>query len=185
MNDPALGMIEFKSVAKGIKATDDMVKKAPVKVLSTNPICPGKYMVIIGGEVADVDESLKAGIASGSDMIINDIFLPHVHQDVIPAITGTTKIENFGSLGIIETFSVSACVEAADIAAKATGIKLVEIRLANGLGGKGYFVMTGEQHEVESSLERAKEYIRSTGMLAGCEIIESPDVQMLERGVYW
>jgi microcompartment protein CcmL/EutN len=185
MKDPALGMIEFKSVAKGFKVTDDMVKKAPITLVSTNAICPGKYMIIIGGEVADVEESLQKGLASGDDMIINHIFLPHVHEDIIPAISGTTTIDNFEALGIVETFSVSACVEAADIAAKATNIKLVEIRLANGLGGKGFFVFTGSQADVEVSLERAKEYIRSTGMLAGAEIIERPHPEMVEKGVYW
>ncbi|MBF0105978.1 MAG: BMC domain-containing protein [Deltaproteobacteria bacterium] len=185
MKDPALGIIEFKSVAKGIKATDDMVKKAPVTVIETHPVCPGKYLIMIGGEVAAVEESMKAGLETGGDMVINHIFLPHIHPSVIPALTGTARVEKFESLGVIETFSVAACVEAADIAAKATPVQLVEIRLANGLGGKAYFVMTGSLPDMESSLERAKDYIKKTGMLAGCELIASPHSEMIEKGVYW
>ncbi len=185
MKEPALGLIEFKSIAKGIFATDAIVKKAQVRVLNTNPVCPGKYLVIFAGEVADVDEALKAGLATGGDMVINDLFLPHLHQDVIPAISGATKIEKFGALGIIEAFSVASCVAAADIAAKNAPVQLVEIRLANGLGGKAFFVMTGELTDVESSVAAAKDYIKAEGLLAGCEIIAAPHIDLINKGVYW
>ena len=185
MKEPALGLIEFKSIAKGIFATDAIVKKAPVRILNTNPVCPGKYLVIFAGEVADVDEALKAGLSAGGDMVINELFLPYLHEDVIPAISGSTKTEGFGSIGIIEAFSVASCVAAADIAAKNAPIKLVEIRLANGLGGKAFFVITGELADVESSIAAAKEYIKAEGLLAGCEIIAAPHTDLIEKGMYW
>lgn len=185
MIEPALGLIEFKSIAKGVFATDALAKKAPVKILTTNPICPGKYMVVFAGEVADVEESLRAGVTAGGDMVINELFIPYLHQDIIPAISGATQIKKFGAIGIIEAFSVASCVMAADIAAKATPIKLVELRLANGLGGKGFFVLTGELADVEASVAAAKEYIKGEGLLAGSEIIASPHPDLVEKGVYW
>jgi microcompartment protein CcmL/EutN len=185
MKEPALGMIEYKSVAKGIFSCDAMVKKAPVRIIETHAICPGKYITIICGEVADVEESLKAGIETGKDMVIAELFLPHVHWSVIPAVAGATKIEKFGAVGIIESFSVADCVRAADIAAKATPIQLVEIRLANGLGGKGYFVMTGNLADVEASLEAAKQFVKNQGMLAACELIPAPHPDLIDKGVYW
>lgn len=185
MKEPSLGLIEFKSIAKGIFATDAIAKKAPVKILSTNPVCPGKYLIIFAGEVADVDEAFKAGIIAGGDMVVNYLFLPYLHVDVMPAISGTTKIEEFDSLGIVESFSVASCVAAADIAAKNSPIKLVEIRLANGLGGKAFFVLTGELADVESAIAAAKEYIKVEGMLAGCEIIAAPHADVIAKGVYW
>jgi len=185
MKEPALGMIEYKSVAKGIYSCDAMVKKAPVRIIETHPICPGKYITIICGQVADVEEAMKAGIESGKDMVIADLFLPHVHRSVIPAMAGAIKIESFGSVGIIESFSAAVCVQAADIAAKATPIQLVEIRLANGLGGKGYFVMTGELADVEDSLESAKQFVKEQGMLAACELIAAPHPDLINKGLYW
>lgn len=185
MKEPALGVIEFKSIAKGIFATDAMAKKAPIRIVSTNPICPGKYLIIIAGEVADVCEAMTAGIEAGGDMIVNELFLPFLHEDIIPAISGSVDIEKFDAIGIIETFSVASCVAAADIAAKNAPIKLVEIRLANGLGGKAFFVMTGELSDIESSLEVAKEHIKEEGLLAGCEIIASPHIDVLKKGLYW
>ena len=60
--EPAIAMIELKSIAKGILATDALAKKAPVRILETHPICPGKYMILFAGEVGDVEEALKAGL---------------------------------------------------------------------------------------------------------------------------
>jgi bacterial microcompartment shell protein len=185
MKEPALGMIEYKSVARGIFSCDTMVKKAPVRIIETHAVCPGKYFTIIAGEVAEVDEAMKAGIASGGDMVVADLFLPYVHRTIIPAMAGTTKIKSFDAIGVIETFSVAVCVKAADIAAKETPIELVEIRLANGLGGKGYFVMTGKLPDVEESLAKAKEYVKHEGMLAASELIASPHPDLLEKGLYW
>lgn len=178
-------MIEFKSVARGIRTTDAIAKKAPVRILATNAICPGKYLVMFCGEVADVEESLNEGIRIGGDLIINDLFLPHIHRSIIPALTGTSIVEQFGSVGIIETFSVASCIKAADIAAKTTLIQIVEVRLANGLGGKGYFTMTGVQSDVEASLEAAKNHVKGEGLLAGYEIIENPHPDLIDKGIYW
>jgi microcompartment protein CcmL/EutN len=185
MKEPALAMIEFKSIARGVFATDIIAKKAPVNILTTNPVCPGKYLLIFAGEVADVEESLQAGIEAGGDLIINDFFLPYVHRDIMPALLATTKIEEFGAVGIIETFSVASCIVGADKAAKASPIKLVEIRLANGLGGKGFFVMTGELSDVQASVDAAVEYIKAEGLLAGSEIIAAPHPDLIDKGVYW
>lgn len=183
MKEPALGLLELKSIAKGMIVADAVVKKAPVNLLASNPICPGKYMIILAGEVSDVEESLKAGVAAGGDLLINDLFLPSIHGDIIPAISGTIAIKSFAALGIVEYFSIASCIIGADLAAKATDAKLVTIRLANGLGGKAYFVMTGELADVEASIYTAK--IKKDGMLAGCEIIASPHPDLIEKGVYW
>lgn len=185
MKEPALGMIEYKSVAKGIISCDAMVKKAPVRIIETHAVCPGKYMTIICGEVADVEEAMAAGIDAGGDMVVADLFLPYVHRSVIPALAGASKIEAFGAVGVIETFSVADCVKAADIAAKTTAVQLVEIRLANGLGGKGYFVMTGQLADVEDSLEAAKNFVKEQGMLAACELIPAPHPDLVDKGLYW
>jgi microcompartment protein CcmL/EutN len=185
MNEPCLGMIEYKSVARGIYSCDAMVKKAAVRILETHPICPGKYLTIICGDVAEVEEAMKVGLATGKDMVVADLFLPFVHRSVIPALAGSASIENFGSLGIIETFAAATCLRAADIAVKAAAVQLVEIRLANGLGGKGYFVMTGELADVEGSLAAAKEFAAQEGMLAACELIPAPHKDLLAKGIYW
>jgi len=183
MTDPALALIEYKSVARGIAACDAMVKKAPVRILETHPICPGKYITIVCGQVADVEEAFRAGLESGGDMVVADLFLPFVHRDVIPALAGTTVVETFGALGVIETFAVATCLRAADIAAKTAAVQLVEIRLANGLGGKGYLVMTGELTDVEASLAAAAAFARDQGQLVEQTLIPAPHPDLLDMGI--
>lgn len=183
--EPALGLIEFKSIARGVLAVDAIAKKAPVNILTANPICPGKYLITFAGAVADVEESLTAGLIAGGDMVINELFLPYLHEDVIPAISGSSKIEKFGALAIIESFSVASSVLAADKAAKVSPVKLVEIRLANGIGGKGFFIMTGDLADIEASALEAKNLIKEQGLLAGCEIIASPHQDLIDKGIYW
>ena len=61
MIEPALALLEFNSIAAGIQAADAMVKRAPIDVIKAGTVQPGKYLVLIGGQVADVDESLAAG----------------------------------------------------------------------------------------------------------------------------
>jgi microcompartment protein CcmL/EutN len=183
--EPAIGLIELKSVARGIVVTDVVAKKAPVNILKTHPICPGKYVVLFSGEVGPVVESLEAGKAAARDLLVNDLLLPQVHESVVPAISGINKVEEFGSIGIVETFSVASCVVAADIAAKAADISLVEVRLAMGLGGKAYFVMTGELYSVEASFAAATEFVKKEGLLAGAEVIAAPHADVISKGVYW
>jgi microcompartment protein CcmL/EutN len=185
MTEPALALIEYKSVARGIASCDAMVKKAPVRILETHPVCPGKYITVVCGEVADVEEAHRAGLASGGDMVVADLFLPYVHRSVVPALAGSAAIERFGALAVVETFAVATCLRAADIAAKATPAQLVEIRLANGLGGKGYFVITGELADVQESLAAAVAFARAEGQLADQALIPAPHPDLLEKGIYW
>ncbi len=185
MKKPALGLIEFKSVARGIATTDVMVKKSDINILATHPTCPGKYMVLIGGDVGEVEAAMKAGVAFAGDLLINDLFLPLVSETVIPAITGTAQIGEIKSIGIIETFSIASAVQAADIAVKTAPVELIEIRLANGLGGKAYFVFTGELFDVEAALEAAGGFVKKDGLLACQEVIASPHPDLLAKGFYW
>jgi microcompartment protein CcmL/EutN len=142
-------------------------------------------MTLFCGEVAEVEESLTEGLRVGGDMIINDLFIPNLSQQIIPAITGTNPVTNFKSLSIIETFSIATCVTAADKASKMTPIELVEIRLANGIGGKAYFIMTGELYDIEASTEEAIRIIKENDMLAAAEIIQNPHPDLIEKGIYF
>ena len=142
-------------------------------------------MLIFAGAVADVEESLKAGLERGGDLVIHHLFIPNIHHDIIPAFSGATKVKKFGAIGIVETFSVASCVMAADKAAKIAPVQLIEIRLANGLGGKGYFVLTGELADVEASVDAAKTHAQQEGLLAASEVIPAPHKEFIEKGIYW
>jgi microcompartment protein CcmL/EutN len=149
--EPALALIEFNSIAIGIRAGDAMVKKALIASIKAGTVQPGRYLVLITGQVAEVDESLRAGMEWGGDSVINTVFLPHVHPAVVQAVGGVTGTGV--ALGVIETTNVAATIQAADAGVKGAQVTLREIRLADGLGGKAFCLFQGEVQDVEAAVE--------------------------------
>ncbi|MBA7626998.1 hypothetical protein ES703_34459 [subsurface metagenome] len=179
MDLTVLGVLEFNSIAVGIKALDAMVKAAAIRVVDTKTVCPGKYIVIITGELAAVDASLTAGKETGQGHLIDELFIPNLHKQIIPAIKGTAGCTSWGALGVIESFSVTASIEAGDIAAKEAEIQIPEIRLAMGIGGKSYVKLVGSIEAVEAAMRAGVEYIRGKGLLCQEIIIPKahPDIK--------
>lgn len=153
MIEPALALVEFSSIAAGIQAADAMVKRAPIDVIKTGTVQPGKYLVLIGGMVADVEESVAAGREVGASAVVDYILLPQVHPEVVEAIGGGRVPKVTDSLGVIETTTVAACIHAADAGIKGAEVRLVEVRLADGLGGKGIVLYAGLVADVEAAVE--------------------------------
>lgn len=175
----AIGMLEIKSIARGIVVADQMLKAANVELLQAMPVCPGKYIALIGGDVAAVNSALRAGKAEAAEQLIDEFVLPNVHKTVLPALSGTANIEKIRSLGIIETFTVSAGIVAADVAVKAANVELLEIRLARGMGGKSFVLISGEVSAVQASVKSAVEQLKTDGTFAGAEFIASPHKDLL------
>jgi microcompartment protein CcmL/EutN len=153
MIEPALALVEFSSIATGIQAADAMVKRAPIDVIKTGTVQPGKYLVLIGGMVADVEESVAAGREVGASALVDYILLPQVHPEVVEAIGGGRVPKVTDSLGVIETTTVAASIHAADAGIKGAEVRLVEVRLADGLGGKGIVLYSGLVADVEAAVE--------------------------------
>ena len=53
-----------------------------------------------------------------------------------------SEVEKIAAIGVIETISALSAVNAADVAAKAAKVDMLEVRIARGLGGKGFLVFT-------------------------------------------
>lgn len=170
----AIGMIELTSIAKGIYATDLMLKTAYVDVVSATPVCPGKYIAIVHGDVAAVESSISIGVETAGEYLVDSFILPNVHPAVFPAITATTLTEGSGALGIMESFSVASMIIAADAALKAADIQALELRLGSGLGGKAYFTFTGDVAAVQAGIDAGKAVVLEKGLLVDIEVIPSP-----------
>jgi microcompartment protein CcmL/EutN len=153
MIEPALALVEFSSIAAGIQAADAMVKRAPIDVIKSGTVQPGKFLVLIGGRVADVEESLAAGRLVGGTSVVDFVYLPQVHAEVVDALGGSRIPETVDSLGVIETTTVAAAIHAADAGVKGAMVHLVEVRLADGLGGKGIVLFSGLVPDVEAAVE--------------------------------
>ncbi len=151
--EPALALIEFASIATGLQAGDAMVKKAPIARIVAGTVQPGHYLVLISGTVADVEESLKTGKEVGGTSVIDTVYLPQVHPQVVDAIAGGRDVTPGTALGVIETTTVPAAIRSADAGIKGAQVVLLEVRLADGLNGKGLTLFTGEVADVEAAVE--------------------------------
>ena len=176
----AIGMVEFTSISRGIYATDQMLKTAEVEIVTANPVCPGKYIAIVHGDVAAVNESVRLGESVANEFWVDSIIIPNVNPLVFPAISGATMPERIQALGIIESFSLATMVIAADAILKAANLEPIDLRLGTGLGGKSYFVFTGDVAAVEAGTEAGKSILEEKGLLVNCEIIPSPSRLLIE-----
>ena len=180
---PALGIIETQSIARGVVCADAMVKKAPVTILQNHPISPGKFVVVVAGRVADVEEAMRAGEDVGLHLIVDRLFLPQAHEQLAPLLAGHARPAAIGAVGIIETATVVATVLAGDAAAKAARIDLMEMRLGQGIGGKGYLTLTGELADVEAAMAAGIAAI-APALLVVTENIPAPHEDLRTRLIF-
>ena len=183
MTKNSIGLIELTSIAAGFEVGDAMLKAADVEIILSRSICSGKYMVLIGGDVSAVKSSVDAGIAVGKGCVIDTFVIPNVHASVFPAIAGSTQVENFDALGIIESFSVASLIEGADAAAKAARVELVEIRLAMALGGKAFCTLTGDVAAVKAAVDAGAAVVAEKGLLVNKIVIPHPRKELLKEVV--
>lgn len=179
----AIGCIELNSIARGYLVADAMLKSANVEILFNRTICPGKFMVMVSGDVAAINAAVETGLRVGGGEVVDDLILANVHPDVFPAIAGTRVVEHTAALGIVETFSVAAIVEAADAAVKAANIELLEVHMAMAIGGKGFVTLTGDVAAVQAAVEAAADRIRDKGVLVDKVVIAQPRKEVLEGKV--
>ncbi len=177
---PSLALIELSSVARGFETTDQMLKAAQVDLVMARTICSGKYMVMISGELDSVQASIEAGLANSRECTVDHFIIPDVHPDVFPALASTSELVHRGAIGVIESFSVAALVEAIDKVAKQAPVAMMEARLAMALGGKAYLVFTGEVESVKESVAAGVEVVAERGLLVNVAIIPDPSPELFE-----
>lgn len=176
----AIGLVEFTSIAKGIEAADAMVKTADVEILVSTPVCPGKYFVLVHGDVAAVESSINAGVRIGKEYVIDEFILPNVHPSVYPAITSTVEITELQALGVLEAFSIASMIVAADSALKAADVEAIELRLGTGIGGKSFFTMTGDVAAVNAAVEAGAQKAIDKGLLVEKVVIPAPSKKLMK-----
>ncbi|MER2598548.1 MAG: BMC domain-containing protein [Caldilineales bacterium] len=177
----ALALLEFDSIALGIVAGDAMVKTAPVTRLLAGTVQPGRYLVLAGGEVAAVQEAVAVGRAAGGAALLDVVFLPGVHPAVVEAIAAARDTAPVEALGIVECAGVAAAIHAADAGVKGAAVTLLELRLADGLGGKGLLFFSGPVTDIEAAVEIACQAIAAGGQLLSAVVIPQLHPEMAEN----
>lgn len=170
---PAVGLLEVESISRGLVLADVVVKRAPVQISLCEPITPGKLVLLFHGGVAEVEESLSAGALAAGSTLLDKLFLPQAAKGLVQGLAEKFPREWGESVGIVETHTVAAALLAADAALKRAEVWLKKLHLARGIGGKGYFTLTGPLHMVQAALEGAASVIDPPLLLA-TELIERP-----------
>jgi microcompartment protein CcmL/EutN len=179
----AIGLIELSSIAKGIEVSDAMLKRADIEIIVNRTICPGKYMILIGGDVDAVNESIETGIEVSADELVDNFIIPNVHPTIFPAISGINPVVNLEALGVIESFSVASIIEAADAAVKSAKVDLITVYLAMAIGGKGYVILTGDVASVQTAVDVGAAVISKKGLLVQKVVIPQPRKEILQSWI--
>ena len=180
-NHAAIGMLEFTSIAAGMEAADRMVKAAGVEPVFFKTVCPGKFLAAVTGGVAAVSASVEAGRDVAPHAVADWFLIPNIHREVIAALSGTSPFVERDALGIIETFSVASIIVAADAAVKAAEVRVMDVRIALGLGGKGYALFSGNVAAVQAAVDAGAQRASESGLFVAKVVIPRPAESFFEH----
>ena len=177
----AIGVIELKSIPKGVEATDAALKSAGVELVAAHPSCPGKYEIVLTGSISNVTAAVSHVQSRFDGYIIDSSVMGRIDEQVIKALFGTQTGEKKGSLGLIETFSAATTIKAADIAVKTARVEIFDLRVSRGMGGKGVVMLTGEVGDVTAAVEAGSNYASQSGQLSSNAVIAAPHEGLWEQ----
>ncbi len=179
--DPSIALVELNSIAKGILTSDTMIKNSPVSMIRSGSVHNGKYIILVGGSVASVDEAYRIGIITAGDSLIDSLFLPEVHESVFEALSGIRKKCSDECIAVVETLSVASVIKAADSGIKGADVEIIEIRIADDLGGKGLVILSGKLEEIETAAIIIKGLLSEKSSIVDISIIPRPVTETSEQ----
>ncbi len=176
----AIGLVEIRSISKGMAVADEMLKASEVELLQSGSVCPGKYIVLIGGDLSAINASVEKARDMAGAVLIDSFVIGRVDESLFPAIYGSCVVTERKALGIIETFTAASIIEGADAAVKAADITLIEVRIARGMGGKCFATFTGNVSDVAAAVEHGSRKAKEEGVLINTEVIANPHPDLWE-----
>lgn len=178
----AVAVLELCSVARGIEVADSILWESDIEMLFSEPVQPGKYVMLFTGSVDDLRSAIDKGTSLAGGDLVDQLLLPQVHEQVELGLRRRGNINGqIDALGIVETTTVASAVQAADAALKQATVDLLELRIANGLGGKSYFTVTGEVSDVRASVTVGAGIASERGMLARDVVIPRPHADLVRH----
>jgi len=192
--DPSLGLIECRTVARGIEAADAMSKAAPVMLAWTRILDPGRYLVLVSGLADDVRHAVRAGRSAAGDDVHDELFLAGPHRGLLDGLQALplgaaapaggegreSRPGTLEALGLIECASVASTLLAADAALKHAAVRLVRVRIGADMHGKGLVGLAGEVSDVESAVARGASLAEERGHLVRAVVIPNADPRLFE-----
>lgn len=177
----ALGLIEFSKIPTGYYFLDKIAKGNNIDILYSATVCPGKFIALFKGDIASVNRAVE-DVQGESDSLIDSFILGNPSEELYSCIMGVfSPLEKGKAIGISESFSVAAIIEAADIAIKSAEIKLCQLRLAKGMCGKSFFVLMGDVSAVKAALDSGDRFLKEKAMYIDSALISNPDENILDH----
>ncbi len=176
----SLGVLECETIHRGFETVDAMAKMAAVEILAADPIPPGRFLIVIGGAVGEVDAAYRRGLEVAGPLH-DRLFLPEVASSVLEAIRTGPRTGGADALGMYEAASAAACLDGGDAGVKGAAVRLVRIHLTRGIAGKAFGVFEGRQDMVEAALALAEARGRAHGRWVGSTLLARPDASLARR----
>jgi microcompartment protein CcmL/EutN len=184
---PALAIVESSLIARGVIVADAALKRAEVVLQASRVVSGGVHLTILAGAVEPVDEAFRAGLAAAGDCLRDRLLLPQADDQLWPLLgdpvqPATWPGSDRHAAAIVETLTVCGAIAAADAACKAADVTIRDMRLAVGIGGKAFFSLTGELHDVEAAAAAARD--AAGARLACLEIVAAPVSELAGRLIF-
>ncbi len=172
-------IIETSSIAIGYKVLNEVINKAQIKILKSGCLHPGKFISIFYGDEANILESYNKGIECSCSMLIDSAIIYNIDKQVIETIDKLDKTINFEAIGILETNSCTSILLCANKIRKEFNINIVTINISGPLNGKGFFIITGKQSNVDAAINFSKEFIQKKGYYFNSELLANPTLELI------
>ncbi len=170
MVGPALAMIDIDDIPRGLLALDALAKEAWVDVLSAGTVQDGRYLILFGGQVEPVQRAYRRALDTAGPKVRDAVLLPWAEERIAPAIVdGVVHLDDDhdkDTLGVMQNNTSPTLLRAVDAALKGALVDLIQLRVADGLGGRAIATLWGRTHDVEAAIEVAEGATRS-GETAG------------------
>jgi microcompartment protein CcmL/EutN len=169
----ALALLEFTGVAAGVLAVDRMLKQAPIALLKCGSVHPGRYLVLVGGSVASTEEAHATGVvvAREQNALSDEVFLPDPHPLLVAAVSGVRVPPQGESVGVVEVSTSPGLLRGVDAVLKSVPVDLVEVRLADDLGGHALAIFDGLLPDVQEALHVAADRLGGKAAMCGSSLL--------------
>jgi len=130
-------VLELSSIATGYAVLDLCLKSGEVHVIEASAISPGKFLILLGGELREVEKAFQAAVNSAKESLLDSALLPNLQDSILKALYGLSKVEaTREGLVVVETSSLSSMLWGLHILASKIKISLIEVKSGRGVGGK-------------------------------------------------
>ncbi len=179
---PSIGLLELDCVARGIETADAVLWEADVSMVFAEPVQPGKYILLFTGSVQGMTSALRRGAEVAGDALVDSLRIEQAHEQLSFGLWRKGRINGtIDALGVVQTGTVASAILAADAALKTSTVDLLELRIANGLGGRSYFTLTGEVSDVRSAVTTGARVAEERGQLMRDVVIARPHADLVRH----